>query len=285
MAPEQALSGRLGPYTDIYAVGVMAYEMLAGRPPFGNGSTPMAVLYAHVHNPPPPLADLAPDTPEPVRRWVEWLLAKAPEDRPASAAQAWEALEEIAVAELGPYWRRSAAVLRASRGGHDRADHRGADQRSSPPSTRDAARAAAAPPPAEAAAPCSPAAWRRSAPPPSRRSSCRSPAARLPRRAAAVPFDFDGDRRQELVLGMPGSAQREDGAPGGLVVIHRGDRGATPTVITPRDAGLPAPYATETTSAGARRAATSTATAGPTWRSASRGGSSSRSSTEAPTGC
>ena len=111
MAPEQALSGQLGPFTDLYAVGVMAYEMLAGRPPFGNGSTPMAVLYAHVHNPPPPLGDLAPDTPEPVRRWVEWLLAKAPEDRPASAAQAWEALEEIAVAELGPYWRRSAAVL------------------------------------------------------------------------------------------------------------------------------------------------------------------------------
>ena len=59
---------------------------------------------------------------------------------------------------------------------------------------------------------------------------------------AAVPFDFDGDRRQELVVGMPGSARVENGAPGGVVVIHRGDPGATPTVITPRDARLPAPY-------------------------------------------
>ena len=130
MAPEQALSERLGPYTDIYAVGVMAYEMLAGRPPFGPGSTPMAVLYAHVHQPPPPLADLAPEAPDSVRDWVAWLLAKAPADRPASAAQAWEALEEIAVAELGPYWRRSAAIIPARlRAGDDRAHDRGADDR------------------------------------------------------------------------------------------------------------------------------------------------------------
>ena len=62
----------------------------------------------------------------------------------------------------------------------------------------------------------------------------------LPR--AAVPFDFDGDRRPEIVVGMPESAEHAEDGPGGLVVIHRGDRDATPTVITPRDAGLPAPY-------------------------------------------
>ena len=61
-----------------------------------------------MHQAPPPLAELAPDAPASLHEWVAWLLAKAPADRPATAAQAWETLEEIAVTELGPYWRRSA---------------------------------------------------------------------------------------------------------------------------------------------------------------------------------
>ena len=242
MAPEQALSEPLGPYTDIYAVGVMAYEMLAGRPPFGPGSTPMAVLYAHVHHQPPPLADLAPETPASLLRWVERMLAKAPADRPASAAEAWEALEEIAVAELGPYWRRSAAVIPA------RPEQVTTALTTEEPTTPLPATTHALPPAAVTrsrrprrlallaggacvlgvavvAAFVLPESGR--APPPPR---------------AAVPFDFDGDRRQELVVGMPESAEQRKDGPGGLVVIHRGDRDATPTVITPQDAGLPAPY-------------------------------------------
>jgi hypothetical protein len=217
----------------------MAYEMLAGRPPFGNGITPMAVLYAHVHQPPPPLVDLAPDTPESLRSWVEWLLSKAPEDRPASAAEAWEALEEIAVAELGPYWRRSAAVLAP------------AEQITTAMTTEE---------------PTSELAPTRTQEPPARERRTRRLAllaggvsalgaaavaafvlpdsGRAPPRPAraAVPFDFDGDRQQELVIGMPGSAQRERDPPGGLVVIHQGDESEPPTVITSRDARLPAPH-------------------------------------------
>jgi Protein kinase domain/FG-GAP-like repeat/FG-GAP repeat len=241
MAPEQALSERLGPYTDIYAVGVMAYEMLAGRPPFGNGITPMAVLYAHVHQPPPPLADRAPETPASLRGWVDWLLAKAPEDRPASAAEAWEALEEIAVAELGPYWRRSAAVIPAP---EQVTSAMTTEEPTTPlPSTRTVA---PAPEPQRSRRPrrlallagglsvLGAAAVAAFVLP----ESGRAP----PPAEAAVPFDFDGDRRQEIVVGMPGSARLENGPPGGLVVIHRGDRRATPTVITPRDARLGAPY-------------------------------------------
>jgi hypothetical protein len=241
MAPEQALSERLGPFTDLYAVGVMAYEMLAGRPPFGNGITPMAVLYAHVHQPPPPLADRAPDTPESIRRWVEWLLAKTPEDRPASAAEAWEALEEIAVAELGPYWRRSAAVLPAP-------EQVTTAMTTEEPTTPLPSTQTVAPEPkrtrrprrwatlvggvtalgaAAVAAFVLPESGR--APPPARA-------------AVAVPFDFDGDGRQELVIGMPGSAERESDPPGGLVVVHRGGRRDRPMVITPSDADLNAPY-------------------------------------------
>ena len=115
MAPEQVLDEPLGPYTDIYALGVIAYELLAGHPPFDAGTPPIAVLYCHVHKPPPPLAELAPDMPEPVCEWVEWLLAKAPDERPASAAAAWQALEEIAVAALGPYWRRARRSQRRRR--------------------------------------------------------------------------------------------------------------------------------------------------------------------------
>jgi serine/threonine-protein kinase len=243
MAPEQALSGRLGPHTDIYAVGVMAYEMVAGRPPFGNGVTPMAVLYAHVHMPPPPLVDLAPDAPESLRGWVEWLLAKAPEDRPASAAEAWEALEEIAVAELGPYWRRSAAVIPAP----ERATSALTTEEPTTPVTQTRALVPAPEPPARDRRPrrlallagglsaLGAAAVAAFALPESGRAPPPPP-------RAAVPFDFDGDRRQELVLGMPGSAERKNGPPGGLVVIHNGERRTEPTVISPRDAGLPAPY-------------------------------------------
>ena len=66
MSPEQALNEPIGPSTDLYALGVIVYELLAGRPPF-DADTPVGVLYCHVHKPPPPLATLAPSTPAPVR--------------------------------------------------------------------------------------------------------------------------------------------------------------------------------------------------------------------------
>src|SRR5215212_4237572 len=106
MAPEQALDRAIGPQTDLYALGVIVYELITGRPPFESDS-PMGVLYCHVHKPPPPLPR---SVRPPIRDWVRWLLEKSPAKRPQSAGQAWHALEEIAVAELGPYWRRAAAI-------------------------------------------------------------------------------------------------------------------------------------------------------------------------------
>ena len=112
MAPEQATNEPLSPATDLYSLGVIAYELLAGCPPF-IADTPVSLLYAHVHTRPPPLAARVAPEHAAICDWVEWLLAKDPAGRPQSAAEAWDALEELAVAEMGPYWRRHASITAA----------------------------------------------------------------------------------------------------------------------------------------------------------------------------
>jgi serine/threonine protein kinase len=110
MAPEQAMAQQLGPWTDLYSVGVMAYEQIVGRPPFHDTDTPMAILLRHVKEPIPPLVDVKPDVDPALSDWVERLLVKEPEDRTRSAIQAWEELEEIVLKLLGPRWRREARL-------------------------------------------------------------------------------------------------------------------------------------------------------------------------------
>jgi serine/threonine protein kinase len=106
MAPEQATASPLGPYTDLYALGVMTYEMLSGEPPFAGGESPVSVMYKHVSEPPPPLTDVDPR----LAAWVARLLEKAPADRPADAAEAFRELEPIVVDLLGPFWRNEATL-------------------------------------------------------------------------------------------------------------------------------------------------------------------------------
>ncbi len=85
LAPEQARGDRAGPASDLYALGVVLYEMLAGRAPF-EGETPVAVALKHVNDPPPDLRRIRPDLSPATAALVERLLAKGPQDRPASAA-------------------------------------------------------------------------------------------------------------------------------------------------------------------------------------------------------
>ena len=109
MAPEQAMGQAIGPWTDLYAVGVIAYELLSGTVPF-TSHEPVAVLLAHLQQQPPPLAERAPDVPEPIAAWVHALLEKEPTSRPQSARGAWEDLEEHLLETVGPRWRRTARI-------------------------------------------------------------------------------------------------------------------------------------------------------------------------------
>lgn len=92
MSPEQCLGQRVGARSDLYSLGVLLYEMLAGRPPFID---PMqsALLVKQATAPAPPLPRLRQDIPRPLALAVHTFLAKRPEDRPRTAALAKSLLE------------------------------------------------------------------------------------------------------------------------------------------------------------------------------------------------
>jgi serine/threonine protein kinase len=93
MAPEQALGERnVDARVDIYALGVVAYEILAGEPPF-TGPTAQAIIYAHLTEQPRRLDRVRFDTPVAVCRAIEKSLSKAPDERFQSAAEFRDALE------------------------------------------------------------------------------------------------------------------------------------------------------------------------------------------------
>ncbi|TFB49868.1 serine/threonine-protein kinase [Cryobacterium tagatosivorans] len=82
LSPEQASGKSASPTTDIYSLGIVAYESLAGRRPF-TGESQVAIAMAQINETAP---DLPTTVSEPVRNLVISCLAKNPADRPASAA-------------------------------------------------------------------------------------------------------------------------------------------------------------------------------------------------------
>ncbi|HZD00747.1 MAG TPA: protein kinase [Actinomycetes bacterium] len=82
LSPEQVACQPATPASDVYALGVVTYECLAGRRPF-TGEHPIALALAHRRHRPPPLP---PDVPEPLRALVDLAMAKDPRVRPPDAA-------------------------------------------------------------------------------------------------------------------------------------------------------------------------------------------------------
>jgi serine/threonine-protein kinase len=81
VSPEQATGRSITPSSDLYSLGVVAYECLAGMPPF-TADTPIALALMHVREDAPPLPS---DVPAAVRNLVTALIAKDPDDRPSGA--------------------------------------------------------------------------------------------------------------------------------------------------------------------------------------------------------
>ncbi len=80
MSPEQARGDKVDHRTDIYSLGVVLYELLAGHAPF-EGDNTLVVIYKHIHEPPPPIANISASLQQVVNR----ALTKKPEDRYQSA--------------------------------------------------------------------------------------------------------------------------------------------------------------------------------------------------------
>jgi len=112
MSPEQCVSGPVGGASDQYSLGVVAFEMLTGRPPF-TGAT-VAVLHAHVHEQPRPVRELRPDCPEALAAVVERMLAKRPEDRFPDITTALAALGAQPLAPNDPFRAELAALAAPS---------------------------------------------------------------------------------------------------------------------------------------------------------------------------
>jgi serine/threonine-protein kinase len=107
MSPEQAVGERaLDGRSDIYSLGVLAYQMLTGRVPF-SASNSMALLLKHVTERPKPIVDLRPETPLPMSEAIERALLKSPEDRWPTAGTLRDALSTDA--RPLPTWRTERA--------------------------------------------------------------------------------------------------------------------------------------------------------------------------------
>lgn len=97
LSPEQASGHPASPTTDIYSLGIVAYEALAGRRPF-TGESQVAIAMAQINETPP---DLPVTVAEPVRNLVYACIAKNPSDRPASAAQLARAAQALRRGDVG----------------------------------------------------------------------------------------------------------------------------------------------------------------------------------------
>ncbi len=110
IAPEQAQGGDLGPPADVYAAGVMLYELLSGRLPFSEEGGGLAIVYRHVYEKPTPLLDVAPSVPPALSDVVMRALSREPQDRYPSAEDFAVAIGTAASQVFAPGWFADTAV-------------------------------------------------------------------------------------------------------------------------------------------------------------------------------
>jgi len=99
MSPEQARGDPdLDPRSDVYALGVILFEMLSGKPPY-EADTPMGLAVKHITEPVPSILEAKPDLPPTFELMIKRALAKEPEDRYASAGELAVEFAEMVAAE------------------------------------------------------------------------------------------------------------------------------------------------------------------------------------------
>ena len=105
MSPEQIDAQTIDHRTDLYCLGLVFYELLAGRPPF-HSSSPRTLLNLQCTEPPPPLAEeVRAGLPKGIEKVLFQLLEKAPEERPASAGEVVDMLEMFLRSRARARWR------------------------------------------------------------------------------------------------------------------------------------------------------------------------------------
>jgi len=109
LSPEQASGHSASPSTDVYSLGIVAYEALAGRRPF-TGESQVAIAMAQINEAPP---ELPVTVAEPVRNLIFASIAKKPSDRPASAQAFARAAQALRRGDVGA----AAAIVPAITGG------------------------------------------------------------------------------------------------------------------------------------------------------------------------
>jgi len=94
LSPELVTRGIADARSDLYAFGIMLFEMLTGRQPY-TGEQPMQIAYQHAHSDVPAPSSIAPEVPEELDRLVQWTTGRDADSRPDTAAEALEYLRAV----------------------------------------------------------------------------------------------------------------------------------------------------------------------------------------------